>query len=218
LGSKLNKAVKRILIADDHAIVRKGLKETLEEELGELIFGEASNGREVLEQIWRQKWDLVLLDIGMEGRGGFEVLQEIRKARSRLPVVIISMYPEAEFGARALKLGAAGYLNKQSAPDELVKAVVKVLSAGRYITPALAESLAAQLQGESDRPKHESLSNRELQVMRLVASGKTLKEIADELSISVKTVGTYHTRLLAKMDMRSDVELTRYALLNKLVD
>jgi two-component system invasion response regulator UvrY len=210
--------VKTILIADDHAIVRKGLKETLQEELGELSFGEASNGREVLEQIARQKWDLVLLDIGMEGRGGLEALEEIRKVRPRQQVVIISMYPEAEFGARALKLGASGYLNKQSAPDELVNAVTRVLAGGRYISPALADSLAAHFQGASEKSLHELLSNRELQVMRLIATGKSLKEIAAELTISVKTVGTYHTRLLAKMDMKSDVELTRYALLNKLVD
>ena len=208
----------KILIADDHAIVRKGLKETLEEELGQLIFGEASNGREVLEQVRREKWDLVLLDIGMEGRSGLETLEEIRKASPRLPVVIISMYSETEFGVRALKLGAAGYLSKQSAADELVNAVKRVLGGGRYITPALAESLALQLQGESQKPLHESLSNREIQVMRMIALGKSLKEIADELCISVKTVGTYHTRLLSKMDMRSDVELTRYAMLNKLVD
>ena len=210
--------MKRILIADDHAIVRKGLKETLEEEIGGLAFGEASNGQEVLQQIWNKDWDLVLLDIGMEGRDGLEVLEEIRKSRPRLPVVIITMYPEAEFGARALKQGAAGYLNKQSAPDELVNAVNKVLSGGRYITPALAEALAAHLQGEAEKRPHESLSNRELQVMRLVASGKSLKEIADELSISVKTVATYHTRLLGKMHMKNDVELTRYALLNKLFE
>jgi two-component system, NarL family, invasion response regulator UvrY len=210
--------MKKILIDDDHAMVRKGLKETLEEELGQLTFGEAGNGREVMEQVWRQKWDLVLLDIGMEGRSGLEVLEEIRKSRPKLPVIIISMYPEGEFGARALKQGAAGYLNKQSAPEELVNAVTKVLAGGRYISPALAESLAVHLQGESEKAPHESLSNRELQVLRFVASGKSLKEIADELSISVKTVGTYHTRLLVKMSMRSDVELTRYALLNKLVD
>jgi DNA-binding NarL/FixJ family response regulator len=211
-------SAKKILIADDHAIVRKGLKETLEEELGELLFGEATNSREVLEQISRQNWDLVLLDIGMEGRSGLEVLREIRKIRPRLAVMIISMYPETEFGARALKEGAAGYLSKQSAPDELVKAVTKVLSGGRYISPVLAESLAAHIQGAAANSLHEQLSNRELQVLRLIASGKTLKEIATELSLSVKTVGTYHTRLLAKMNMRSDVELTRYALLNKLVD
>ena len=210
--------MKRILIADDHAIVRKGLKETLEEEISELIFGEASNGQEVLQQIWNNDWDLVLLDIGMEGRDGLEILGEIRKSRPRLPVVMITMYPEAEFGARALKQGAAGYLNKQSAPEELVNAVTKVLSGGRYITPALAEALAAHLQGESKRALHESLSNRELQVMKLIAAGKSLKDIAEELSISVKTVATYHTRLLTKMNMKNDVELARYALLNKLFE
>jgi DNA-binding NarL/FixJ family response regulator len=209
--------VKRILIVDDHAIVRKGLKETLEEELGEIAFGEASDGQEALEQVWRRKWDLVLLDIGMEGRGGLETLEEIRKARPRLPVIIISMYPEGEFGARAFRAGAAGYLNKGSASEELVVAVAKVLAGGRYITPALAECLAARLQRDTDRPVHETLSNRELEVMRLIAAGKSLKEIADLLSISVKTVGTYHTRLLEKTGMKSDVEITRYALLNKLV-
>lgn len=209
--------MKRILIADDHAIVRKGLKETLEEELGEVTFGEASTGQEVLEQVWHGKWDLVLLDIGMEGRSGLEALEEIQKARPKLPVIIISMYPEGEFGARALKAGAAGYLNKQSAPEELVIAVTKVFAGGQYITPALAECLAAQLRRNAERAPHETLSNRELEVMRLIATGKSLKEIADHLSISVKTVGTYHTRLLEKMGMKSDVDLTRYALLNKLV-
>lgn len=210
--------MKRILIADDHAIVRKGLKETLEEELGGVAFGEANDSREVLEQISRQNWDLVLLDIGMEGRSGLEVLHDIKKTKPGLAVMIISMYPETEFGARALKEGAAGYLSKQSAPDELVKAVTKVLAGGRYISPVLAESLAAFIQGEGAISLHAQLSNRELQVLRLVASGKSLKEIADQLSLSIKTVGTYHTRLFAKMNMRSDVELTRYALLNKLVD
>jgi DNA-binding NarL/FixJ family response regulator len=210
--------MKRILIADDHAIVRKGLKETLEEELGRVSFGEAENGAQVLEQVRKQEWDLLLLDIGMEGRSGLEVLEEVRKIRRKLPVLILSMYPEGEFAVRALKQGAAGYLNKQSAPEQLAAAVVKVLAGGRYISAALAERLAAEMQRESPEPPHESLSNRELQVMRMVAGGKSLKEIADALSISVKTVGTYHTRILDKMGLKSDVEITRYALLNKLVD
>ena len=207
----------RILIADDHAIVRKGLKETLEEELGPTASGEASNGREVLEQVWKQEWDLVLLDIGMEGRSGLEVLEEIRKARPKLPVLILTMYPEAQFAVRAIRQGAAGYINKQSAPEELVVAVKKVLAGGRYVSAALAEQLATELQGETAKAPHDALSNRELQVMRLIATGKSLKEIADDLAISVKTVGTYHTRLLQKLGMKSDVEITRYALLNKLV-
>ena len=210
--------MKRILIADDHAILRKGLKETLEEELGPITFGEAVNAHQILEQVWKHNWDLVLLDIGLPGRSGLEVLEEIRRSRPKLPVLILSMYPEAQFAVRALKEGAAGYVSKQSAPEELVAAVTKVLAGGRYVSPALGERLAAEMQRETQKPPHESLSNRELQVMRLVASGKALKEIGDELSLSVKTVGTYHTRLLQKMGMKSDVELTRYALLNKLVD
>jgi DNA-binding NarL/FixJ family response regulator len=209
--------MKRILIADDHAIVRKGLKETIEEELGATTFGEAANGREVLEQVWSKQWDLVLLDIGMEGRSGLEVLEEIRSARPNLPVLILSMYPEAQFAVRALRLGAAGYINKQSAPEELVAALKRVLAGGRYVSAALAEHLATEVQGDASKAPHESLSNRELQVMRMIAGGKSLKEIAHELCISVKTVGTYHTRLLVKLNMKSDVEITRYALLNKLV-
>jgi DNA-binding NarL/FixJ family response regulator len=210
--------MKRILIADDHGIVRKGLKETLEEELEQVTFGEAENGQQVLEQVWKEKWDLVLLDIGMEGRSGLEVLAEIRKARARLPVLILSMYPEAEFGVRALKQGAVGYVNKQSAPEQLAAAVRKVLEGGRYISTALAERLAAELQSAGEKPLHAQLSNRELEVMRLVAKGKSLKEIAGELALSIKTVGTYHIRIMQKMGLKSDVEITRYALLNRLVE
>jgi two-component system, NarL family, invasion response regulator UvrY len=209
---------KRILIADDHGVVRKGLKETLEEELGQMSFGEAENGQQVLEQIWRQKWDLVLLDINMEGRNGLDVLQEIHKTHPELPVLIVSMYPEEEFAVRALKQGAVGYISKRRASEELVEAVGKVLVGGRYISPVVAERLAADLQRESERPAHESLSNREFQVLRMIAAGKSLKEIAVELSISAKTVGIYHTRLLEKMGLSSDVELTRYALISRLVD
>ena len=210
--------MKRILVADDHAIVRKGLKETLEEELGQVTFGEANNSQEVLEQVFQKKWDLVMLDINMEGRSGLEVLGEIRKLRPKLPVLILSMYPVGEFGVRALKQGAAGYVNKQSAPEELVTAVKAVLSGNRYISPVLADRLAADLVRESEKLPHECLSTREYQVLLMVAAGKSLKEIAADLSISAKTVGTYHTRLLDKMGLKSDVELTRYALLNKLVE
>jgi DNA-binding NarL/FixJ family response regulator len=209
--------MKRILIADDHAIVRKGLKETLEEELGQVAFGEAQNGAQVLDQVRTQKWDLVLLDIGMEGRSGLEVLEELREAQPKVPVLMLSMYPESEFAVRALRQGAVGYVNKQAAPEELVAAITKVLAGGRYISSKVAEKLAAEMDRAAQKPPHELLSNRELQVMRLVATGKSLKEIAAELSLSVKTVGTYHTRIFQKMNLHSDVELTRYALLNKLV-
>jgi DNA-binding NarL/FixJ family response regulator len=212
------RTILQILIADDHAIVRKGLKETLQEELGHVAFGEATNGAEALQQVRKQNWDLVLLDIGMEGRSGLETLEEIRDLRPKVPVLILSMYPESEFAVRALKLGAVGYVSKQSASDELTIAVRKVLDGGRYIGSATAERLAAAMHEESEALPHHSLSNRELQVMRLVASGKSLKEIAASLSISVKTVGTYHTRLMEKMALKSDVEITRYALLNKLVE
>jgi len=213
----MNQRVRRILIADDHDIVRKGLKNTLEEELGRMYFGEAENGRQTLEEVFKGDWDLVLLDINMEERSGLDVLQEIHKARPALPVLILSMYPEEEFAVRALKQGAAGYISKRRASEELVGAVRKVLAGGRYISAVVAERLAADLQRESEKPLHESLSNREFQLLRLIATGKSLKEIAG-LSISVKTVGTYHTRLLEKMGMSSDIELTRYALANRLVD
>lgn len=210
--------MKRLLIADDHAIVRKGLKETLEEDLGRIHFGEAGTNQVVLDLVWKEKWDLVILDINMEERSGLEVLEEIRRARPKLPVLILSMYPVDEFGVRALKLGAAGYLNKQSAPEELIKAVRCVLEGGRYITAALADRLAENVQRGSESPLHQALSTREYQVMLMIARGKTLKEIAAELSISAKTVGTYHTRILTKMGLRNDIQITRYALLNKLVD
>jgi DNA-binding NarL/FixJ family response regulator len=210
--------MKRILVADDHAIVRKGLKETLEDELGDLQFGEAGNNQQVLDQVRKEKWDLVMLDINMEQRSGLEVLEEIRKARPKLPVLILSMYPVEEFGVRALKLGAAGYISKRSAPEELVAAVRSVLAGGRYISAALADRLAAEVQRGTETPLHQSLSTREYQVMLMIARGMTLKEIAADLSISAKTVGTYHIRILAKMGLSNDIQITRYALLNKLVD
>jgi DNA-binding NarL/FixJ family response regulator len=210
--------MKRVLIADDHALMRKGLKETLDEEVGGLMFGEAENSAQVVQMVADQKWDLVLLDINMEGRSGLDALADIRELRPKLPVLILSMYPEADFAVRALKAGAAGYISKRLASDELVAAVNKVLEGGRYITAAVAEQLAADLDRESGRAPHETLSNREFQILQMIATGKSLKEIAGALGISVKTVGTYHGRLLNKMDMSSDIELTRYALLNKLVD
>lgn len=208
-----------ILIADDHAVLRKGVMETLQEELGgEVKFGEAQNGRQAIGQLQETKWDIVLLDIQMEGRSGLEVLADIKKTNPRLPVLVLSMYPETEFAVQALKRGAAGYLTKQSAPEELITAIKKILGGGRYVSPQLAERLAMDLQRKSDAPPHESLSARELEVLRMVAMGKSLKEIAADLSLSIKTIGTYHTRILEKMSMNSDVELTRYALQNKLVD
>jgi DNA-binding NarL/FixJ family response regulator len=210
--------MKRILIIDDHAILRKGLKETLEEELGHASFGEAENAIQALHQVRGSAWDLILLDIGLEGRSGLDVLEEIKGFCPETPVLILSMYPENEFGIRCLRLGAAGYINKQSAPEQLVQAVSQALAGGRYITPALAELLAVEMLRESQKLPHETLSNRELEVLRLIAQGRSLKAIADSLNLSIKTVGTYHTRLMEKMGMTSDVQLTRYALQKKLVD
>ena len=159
-----------------------------------------------------------MLDINMGGRSGLEVLEDIRKQRPKLPVLVLSMYPVEEFGVRALKLGAAGYISKQSAAEEMVSAVQGVLAGGRYISSALADRLAVDVQRDSQKPLHESLSTREYQVMVLIAKGRTLKEIAAELSISAKTVGTYHLRILSKLNLSNDIQITRYALGNKLVD
>lgn len=209
--------MKRILLVDDHAIVRKGLKETLEEELGQVTFGEADNAQRVLDSVWQTEWDLVVLDINMEGRSGLDLMTEIQSARPKLPVLILSMYPVAEFAVRALKQGAAGYLNKQSAPEELVNAVQTILAGRRYISAELADRLADDLVRDSSKPLHEELSVREYQVMLLIASGKIQKEIAAELSLSAKTVSTYHTRILKKLGLKNDIEVSRYALQNKLV-
>lgn len=209
--------MKRILLVDDHAIVRKGLKETLEEELGAVSFGEADSAPRVLEKLGEAEWDLVVLDINMEGRNGLDLLTEIQSVRPKLPVLILSMYPVAEFAVRALKQGAAGYLNKQSAPEELLNAVQTLLAGRRYISAELADRLADDLLRNSNKPPHEELSVREYQVMLLLASGKIQKEIAAELCLSAKTVSTYHTRILKKLGLKNDIEISRYAMQNKLV-
>ena len=201
----------RILIVDDHAMVREGLKRILLDEFKDAEFGEAANATEALAQLWKKPWELVLLDVSMHGRTGLDVLKEIRTSASSVPVLVLSAHPEEQYAVRVLKAGAAGYLVKGSAPQELCRAARRVLSGGKYITPSLAEQLAAQVQA-SDRPAHESLSNREYQVMLLIAEGKAPKEIGDELSLSVKTVGTYRTRILEKLHLRNNAELMRYVL------
>ena len=201
----------RILIVDDHAMVREGLKRILADEFEDAGFGEAANATEALERLWKESWDLMLLDVSMHGRTGLDVLKEIRSSASRMPVLVLSAHPEEQYAVRVLKAGAAGYLTKESAPQELCRAVRKVLSGGKYITPTLAEQLAAEVQS-SGRPAHEALSNREYQVMLLIAAGKVPKEIGDELSLSVKTVGTYRTRVLEKLKLKNNAELMRYVL------
>lgn len=208
----------RILIADDHEVVRRGLKDILVEEFDKLRIGEATRANEILDAVRKQEWDVVLLDINLPGRSGLDVLEELRRLFPRLPVVVLSAFPEADYALRAFKLGAAAYLTKQSASDELLVALRKALAGGKYVTTSLAEKLAANLAGEVTSEPHESLSNRELQVLRMIAGGKTIKEIAAELFLSEKTVGTYRTRLSDKMGLGTNVELTRYALQHRLVD
>jgi two-component system, NarL family, invasion response regulator UvrY len=208
----------KILIADDHEIVRRGLKELLADEFEDVRVGEARSAQETLEAVDKHAWDMVLLDIKMPGRSGLEVLDELRKRHPKMPVVVISAFPQEEYALRAFKLGASAYISKESASDELFAALRKALAGGRYVTPVLAEKLAASLAGEGPLEPHETLSDRELEVLRLVAAGKTIKEVAAELSLSEKTVATYRLRLSKKMGLATNVELARYALQHKLVD
>jgi len=207
----------RILIADDHAVVRHGLKQILADEFKRAEFGEARNGQEVLNRVWKERWDVIVLDITMPGRGGLEVLKEIKKSRPKVPVLVLSMHPEDQFAVRVLKAGASGYMTKETAPEELVGAIRKVVAGGRHISPSLGEIMAAYLTVKTDKPPHELLSNREFQVLRQIASGKTVSEIARELSLSVRTVSTYRTRILEKMGLKTNAELTHYAFQNQLV-
>ena len=206
----------RVLIADDHELVRRGLKEILADEYAEHEFGEAADARAALSQVMERDWDLLLLDIQMPGRNGLEVMEEVKRLRPKLPVLVLSAFPEEDYALRAFKLGAAAYLTKQSASDELLAAVRKVVAGGRYVTGSLAERLAAAMGGELQQERHEALSNRELQVLRFIAAGRSLKEIAAELNLSEKTIGTYRARISEKMGLRTNVELTRYALQHNL--
>lgn len=208
----------KILIVDDHEVVRRGLKQILADEFKPSKVGEASNATEALEMAQRETWDVVLLDITMPGRNGLEALDDFHRQHPKTAVLVLSASPEEDYALRALKLGAAGYLTKQSASDELLAAVRKALAGGKYVTASLGEKLAASLSGGAPSAPHETLSNRELQVLRLIATGKTLKEIAAELSLSEKTIGTYRTRIAEKMNLHTNVELTRYALQHQLVE
>jgi DNA-binding NarL/FixJ family response regulator len=208
----------KILIADDHAVVRRGLKQILAEEPNMAVFGEACNAQEVLKNVREQNWDIVILDITMPDRSGLEVLKELKNIRPKLPVLILSIHPEEQYAVRVLKAGAAGYMTKESAPEELVKAVRKVIRGSKYISPSLVEKLAFDLETDSEKPLHETLSDREYQVMCMIASGKTVKEIAKKLYLSVKTISTHRARILGKMKMKTNAELTHYAVKNRLVD
>lgn len=208
----------KVFIADDHAVVREGIKHIFSEAPEIHVAGEASNGQEVLETIWEKNYDLLLLDIAMPGRDGLEVLKEVKMQKPKLPVLILSMFPEEQYALRALKSGASGYLTKDSIPNELLKAVRKVLRGGIYISSSFSEKLLTDLASDIKKPLHEMLSDREFQIMRMIAKGKTINEIADELSLSAKTVYTYRARILDKMVMKNNMELTHYVTKYGLID
>ena len=210
--------MKRILIVDDHEVLRDGVKRIFDKQPGTIIFGEAGTVQEALRLVREQDWDVVVLDLSLGDRSGLEVLKELKRIRPRLPVLILSMHSEEQFARRAFKAGAAGYITKDSPRAELVKAINKVIGGGRYASTALAEKLIVDLGKDTDRPLHESLSDREFEVVRLIASGKTVGEIADLLSLSDSTISTYRARILEKMEMKTNAELTHYAIQNKLVD
>ena len=208
----------KILIADDHRIVREGLKQILAETPDMIVADEANNAQEVLKKIWDNDYDVLLLDISMPGRSGLDILKQLKSDRPKLSVLVLSMYSEEQYALRALRAGASGYMTKESAPDELIEAIRKVSTGRKYISPTVAEKLAFSLESGDEKPPQETLSDREFQVMCMIASGKTIKAIADELSLSVKTVSTYRARILEKMRMKNNAELTHYAIQNKLVE
>jgi two-component system invasion response regulator UvrY len=207
----------RVLIADDHAVFRRGLKETIGESFPKVTFGEAKTAQETVECVRRQDWEIVILDISMPGKSGLDILDDVRRLRPKLPVLFLSMHPEEQYARRALKSGAAGYLTKDSIPEELKEAVRRILTGGRYVSATLAERLAFDLRKGADTPLHELLSAREFQVLRMIASGKSVKEIANDIALSVKTVSTYRARILQKTGMKTTAELIRYALQTQLV-
>lgn len=208
----------RVLIADDHELLRRGLRDLLEGRLGQVTIGEACDAAEATRLLIDKDWDLALLDINMPGRSGLEVLEDARRLRPRLPVLVLTSYPEEEFAVHAFRLGAAGYITKQEAADQLITAIQRVLAGGKYVTASLAERLAASLGDPGTQAPHELLSQRELQVLRLIALGKSVKEVAAELALSEKTVATYRTRITDKTGLGSNVEIARYALKKGLVD
>lgn len=202
----------KILITDDHTVVREGLKRILKEEFSDSQFGEAASGNEALEKARTVNYDIIVLDISMSGRNGLEILKQMRAENIKTPVLILSMHPEDQYAVRVLKAGASGYLTKDIASEELVTAVRRIISGRKYISLSLAEKLANDLESDSDKPIHELISDREFQVLNLIASGKTVSEIAAELSLSVPTISTYRSRILEKMNMKTNAELTHYAI------
>jgi DNA-binding NarL/FixJ family response regulator len=207
----------RILVADDHTVVREGIKQILAGQEDMIVEDEAGSGQEVLHKVTKKNYDLILLDISMPGRSGLEILEEIKVMQPKLPVLILSMHPEEQYAVRTLRAGAAGYLTKASAPQELICAIQKVSRGGKYVTASLAEKLALELDAGAEKPCHARLSNREYQVMLMLACGRSVSEVAEELCLSAKTISTYRTRILEKMNMKKNAELTLYAVRNNLI-
>lgn len=208
----------RVTVADDHPVIRRGLKEILSEQEDIVIAGEAASAAQVLELVRKEPCDVVLLDITMPGRSGLEALRDIRQEFPKLPVLMLSIHPEDQYALRSLKAGASGYLTKESAPEELLKAIHKVVQGGRYVSSSLAERLAVEFGGQGGREPHELLSDREFEVLCMIGRGKPVSQIADEMSLSVKTVSTYRTRILEKLTLEHTADLIRYALEHHLVD
>lgn len=208
----------KLLIADDHTIVRKGIKQILAEMPEVTRTDEARNGKEVLKNVWENEYDIVLLDISMPGRSGLDILKQLKHDKPALKILVLSMHPEEQYAIRALKAGAFGYLTKESSPNELIEALRRVSAGKKYVSSSLAETLASHLEAKSEKPLHETLSDREYEVMCMIASGKTVKDIAEELSLSVKTISTYRARILDKMGMKNNAQLTHYTIQNGLVN
>lgn len=208
----------KILIADDHAVVRRGVRQLLVETVRPEVVEEAESAAEALRKAGERDWDIVILDVSLPGRTGLDVLAELKRSKPGLPVLMLSMHPEDQYAVRAIKTGASGYLTKDQAPEEIARAVRRILNGGFYVSPALAEKLAFALGPDADRPPHEALSDREFEVFRSIASGRAVSEVARELHLSVKTVSTYRTRVLEKMGLETNADLTLYAVRNGLID
>jgi DNA-binding NarL/FixJ family response regulator len=207
----------RFLIADDHTVVRKGLKQILLEAFPSALVEEVTDAEGMLKMVFTQNWDVVISDISMPGRSGLEVLQQVKQHYPKLPVLILSVHSEDLYALRVLKSGAAGYLNKDSAPEQLVAAVNRVMQGKKYITPAIAEKLANSLDQDMEKSSHEYLSDREFEVLKLLAAGRAVSDIATRLSLSVTTISTYRARIMTKMSLKTNAELTLYAIENKLI-
>ena len=207
----------QILIADDHAIIRKGLKQILLDEYPSANVEEVNDAEGAIKKTLSNEWDIIICDLSMPGRSGLDVVQHVKQNYPKLPVLVLSIHPEEQYAIRVLKAGAAGYLSKETATEELVKAVQRVLQGRKYVSPAIAEKMAAELDLDTTKPLHESLSDREFDVFKMIAAGKTISEIAGQLSLSITTVSTYRARILIKMDMKNNAGLTRYGMENKLI-